>query len=128
MGIERRRTGNNDEPGHNVCEEATKDHIEPGGLVLARGYAFFHDGGLQVKLHPGGNGRANHSDQHVNVVFVPKQAALLGYKCRFNGFSPTRPGQHAGDDVADVKKRRRYKNLFYALVVAFDHQQPDHCR
>ncbi len=40
---------------------------------------------------------------------------------------PTGAGQHSGDDVGKVEKRRREKNLLDALIGALDDQQPNRC-
>ncbi len=38
---------------------------------------------------------------------------------------PIGPRKHSGNDVCDIEKRCGEKDLFHALVVAFDHNQPD---
>ena len=59
---------------------------------------------------------------------MPEEVAFSRHDRGGDCLSPAGPGQHPGDDVANVKKRRSHKDLFHALVTALDYQQPHHGR
>ena len=51
--------------------------------------ALFHHGGLQIKLHPGSDGRADQADDHVQVVRVESYGGL---DCAQGSLFPGRVG------------------------------------
>src|SRR5437016_2784371 len=65
--VERGRAGHNDEPGNYVGEDAADNHVELRRVVLTPSNSFFHDGRLEIELHPGRDRRSNHADHHVEV-------------------------------------------------------------
>ena len=125
VNIQGRRTGHDDEPCDDVGKYAAGYDVEARSLVLPPGYALLHDGGLQVKLHPGRNGRAHYADHHVQVVLVEKHFLVRRYDGSFECLQPGRLRQNASNDVGQVKKRCGKKYLLYRLVLSLDHDEPD---
>ncbi len=103
--MKRRSARDDDEPGHHRGEQAPDDDVEPRSAVLARGYSFFDDRCLQVKLHPRSDRRAHQPDDHRQVAVIPEaDAGRLGHR-RQRRSLPVGPRQYARDDVRDVKER-----------------------
>ena len=102
------------------------DDVQPRGADNPRLDALFDDGRLQVELHPGRDGGADDADDHVHVGLVAtgRSAGELD-RGRDGGVVPAGLRQHAGEDIGDVDKRGDEENLFHALVLALDHDQPD---
>ena len=53
-----------DEKGDDVDRDRSEDHIHPGVLVILRLEPLVDHGGLEIKLHPGGDGGPDHADGH----------------------------------------------------------------
>ena len=117
--------GHDDEPGHNVGEDAARHHVEAGSFVLATGHALLDDGSLQVELHPGRDGGAHDADHHVQVVLAQKHFLVRRNNRGFERLQPCRLGEKSGDDVSEIEERGGQKNLLHRLVLALDHDQPD---
>src|SRR5260370_32580299 len=83
------------------------------------------DGGLQVELHPGGDGGADDADGHVDVGFVRPDAAWGKLDGFDEGEVPVGAAENAGHDVGDVEGAGDEEDLFHALVVALDDERPD---
>src|ERR1035441_7728152 len=121
-GVDGAGTGHDDEEGDHRSHETADDHLDARLLVLLGGDAFFHHGRLQVELHPGRDGGAHHADQHIDVAGFEQQHGLHAIQ---RGFLPIGFDQESGDDVGDVEDAGEEEDLLDALVVAFDHQEPD---
>src|SRR5260370_34388972 len=83
------------------------------------------DGGLQVELHPGGDGGADDADGHVDVGFVRPDAAWGELDGFDEGEVPVGAADHAGDDVGDVEDAGDEEDLFDALEVALHDDRHD---
>ena len=92
VGVQGGGAGDDDEPGDDVGEDGADDDIEARGLVLADADSLFDDGGLQIELHPGGDGRADDGDRHVDVGFVGPDAARRKLDRLDDGEMPVRAG------------------------------------
>src|ERR1035441_924661 len=121
-GVDGAGTGHDDEEGDYRSHETADDHLDARLLVLLGGDAFFHHGCLQVELHPGCDGGAHHADQHIDVAGFEQQHGLHAIQ---RSFLPIGFDQESGDDVGDVEDAGEEEDLLDALVVAFDHQEPD---
>ncbi len=75
VDVEGGGAGDDDEPGDDVGEDGADDDVEARGLVLLDADALFDDGGLQVELHPRGDGGADDADGHVDVGGVAPDLA-----------------------------------------------------
>ena len=87
--------------------------------------SFFDDGGLQVELHPGGDGGADDADDHVEVGVLLKGGELRRLDGGGQGLDPRGFGEEAGENVRDIEKGGRKENFFDALVLALDDDEPD---
>src|SRR5258708_7499981 len=125
VGVEGGGAGDDDEPGDDVGEDGADDDVEACGFVLLDGDAFVHDGGLQVELHPGGDGGANDADGHVDVGFVGPDAARGKLDGFDHGEVPVGAAENARHDVGDVEGAGDEEDFFDAFVVAFDDEGPD---
>jgi len=87
--------------------------------------SFFYDCGLQVKLHPGGDGRPHDPYYHVDISRLQAQAGSdrLGEK-----ELPVGLQHQAGYDVGDVDRAGNQKYLLQRSAVAHDHDRPDQDR
>src|SRR5437762_8144812 len=74
-GIKRCSAGNDDEKSNHIGHDAAQEHVEAAQIVFVFGDFFFHDRGLQIELHPGGNGRAyqphHRSEEHTSELQSP---------------------------------------------------------
>src|ERR1017187_995318 len=118
-GVDGAGAGHDDEEGDHRSHETAHDDLDARLLILLGGHAFLHHGGLEVELHPGRDGGAHHADQHIDVAGFEQQNGLHAIN---GGFHPIGLDEESGDDVGDVEHARKEKDLFDALVVAFDHQ------
>src|SRR5438477_8621810 len=128
VGIQGRGTGNDDEPGDDISEDAAGDHVQARRFVLAPGHTFFDDGSLQIKLHPGSDGGAHHGDHHVEITRLPEHFAG---RWLYRGDESVDPGlfrQDPGEDISHIKERSHQENLFHGFVLAFEDDYPnDEC-
>ena len=76
--------------------------------------ALFDDRRLQVELHPRRDRRADERDDHVEVAVVADAGGLGTRDRRERRGLPVGMRQHAGDDVADVERRRGQEDLLDA--------------
>ena len=128
MGIQGSGAGNDDEPGDDVGKNATRDHVQSRSLVLAASNSFLHDGRLQIKLHPWGDGGAHHGNHHVQVTRLPKHFAGRWLNGGNESVDPGWFRQDTGENVSHVKERRDQENFFHGLVLAFEDDDPhDEC-
>jgi len=100
--VERSGAGHDDEPGHNVGEKAAHDHVQARGRVILDANSLFHDGGLQIELHPRRDGGADDADGHIHVGLVTPHRAGRQLDGGPERIVPTGLREHAGKDVADV--------------------------
>ncbi len=114
-----------DEPGHDVGENAAHDHIPARGLKPTPGYPLFHNRGLQIELHPGRDGRPDHANHHVQVGLLPKLGPLGRLEGCFRSDFPCRMRQRSRENVSDIEERRCQENFLNALVLTFHHDQPN---
>ena len=56
---------------------------------------------------------------------MPEQFPARGLDCANRRRDPIGLRQNSGKDVGDVNKGRNQEYLFHALVLAFDHYEPD---
>jgi len=80
---------------------------------------------LEVELHPWGDCGADYSNNHEEIRLV----AEFGQTRRLEGgdgsLFPRGMGEGSGEKVGDVKEGCGEENFFHALVLAFDHDEPD---
>ena len=124
MHVQRRCAGHDDEPGDDVGEDASGHHIQPRSLEAPPGYAFFHDRRLQVELHPRSYRRSHDADHHVEISLIAKGLQRRRLHGRDRCVNPRRLRQYSSKNISHIEERRRQENLLYALVLAFDHDQP----
>ncbi len=65
------------------------------------------------------------TDDHINVTFRVPYGTFRQLYGGYHGIMPAGLGKNTGDNVGNIKNRRRQKDLFDALEVSLDHQQPD---
>ncbi len=124
MHVQRRGAGHDDEPRHYVGEDAAGDHVQLGGFVLTPSDTFFDHRGLQIELHPRCDRGADHSDGHEQVV-VLEQFPSRQLESADGGFDPVGLGQGPGKNVGNVNEGGDQEYFFDALVLTFNHNQPD---
>ena len=94
-------------------------------LYCRLGHAFFDDRRLQIELHPGSDGGSDDSDRHVQIAGQPERCSGRGFYRGHQGVDPGGLGKESCQNISHVKERCGQKNLFHALVLAFDHDEPD---
>src|SRR5260370_40524738 len=83
------------------------------------------DGGLQVELHPGGDGGADDADGHVDVGFVRPDAAWGKLDGFDEGEVPVGAAENAGHDGGDVEGAGDEGDLSHAVGGALGDERPD---
>jgi hypothetical protein len=94
-------------------------------LESAPAYAFFHDRGLKIELHPGCDRCSYNADYHEQVSLVAEGFERWRLNRGDGRIFPQWMRQHPSEDVSDVEKRRREEDFFNRLILAFHHNQPD---
>ena len=103
-------------------DDRAHDDVEPGELVLIHPDAFLDDGGLEVELHPGRDGRSDQADDHGHLGGPEVQSRVDKL---VQNLAPIRLHDEARDDVGDVEHAGHQENLLDLLVRALDHHGPD---
>src|SRR5207248_11617462 len=86
--------------------------------------ALFDNGCLKVKLHPWRDRRAHQADHHEEIAVIADPGGRRPTEGADDGRLPVRMREQARDDVADVKTRRRKKDLLDTAVGAVNDYAP----
>ena len=114
-----------DEEGNYVGNDAAHDHVPARVHVIPDFDPLFNHGRLQVELHPGGDGSADHPDHHVEVTRLQVKAGLDGGAERLG---PAGVGQETRKRIRHIEQARHQEYLLYKPVGALHDQRPDQHR
>ena len=90
MNIQGRGAGYDDEPGDHIRKNAARDHVPARGFEPPPGYAFFHDRGLKIELHPRRDRGTHDANHHVQIGLFP-ELSPLGRLEGGDGCAPSMP-------------------------------------
>ncbi len=120
--VDGRGARQHDEERHHVGDDAAEDHVEARERIVVEAHAFFHDGRLEIELHPGRDGGAHQRHHHGERRAGQGQRGPQGAA---RHLAPVRLRQDARHQVGDVEDAGHQEDALDDLRRALEDEQPD---